>query len=212
MHNFYKSARKQWRHASVLAQYGGLFEHQPYAFTLYNTNDVDLTLFWRLDLGGSKRMGNHHVVGINLGTLLEGASSLSQDSFSSTGVTLSANTGMRRKYASSLPQGISTGGLAIRDENPAKVVLRSAGNACNDFNQGLCWITIAVTVKNVSTLNIKYLLELVDPEDLEALDYKEGYFPSFLPPSFAYTFFDLGLESHFPWQVLVVLGLIGVVQ
>ncbi|RKP11275.1 hypothetical protein BJ684DRAFT_22175 [Piptocephalis cylindrospora] len=64
---FYRAVRQQWRKGQLQAQHGSLFDTFPEAFTLYGANDVDLSLMWRVPM--IKRSGNHHVIGMNLGTM-----------------------------------------------------------------------------------------------------------------------------------------------
>jgi len=60
------NSRVQWRSNTLINQFPFISsnKHQN-IFTLYNTNDVDLALYWSIP--SLQRQGHHYIVGINLG-------------------------------------------------------------------------------------------------------------------------------------------------
>jgi hypothetical protein len=69
------NSRVQWRSNTLLNQFPFISSNKyQNIFTLYNTNDVDLALYWNISSVSSdvsstplQRQGHHYIVGINLG-------------------------------------------------------------------------------------------------------------------------------------------------
>jgi hypothetical protein len=66
-------SRSQWRLSNLQQNYHGLDEERLRSlFTLYYSDDVDLTLFWStpvpglFSVGGTRKFGHQHIMGINL--------------------------------------------------------------------------------------------------------------------------------------------------
>ena len=60
------NSRVQWRSNTLINQFPFISSNKyQNIFTLYNTNDVDLALYWSIP--SLQRQGHHYIVGINLG-------------------------------------------------------------------------------------------------------------------------------------------------
>ncbi|KNC98240.1 uncharacterized protein SPPG_06640 [Spizellomyces punctatus DAOM BR117] len=173
------NSRLQWRVSQLLAQYPGLTLSQlRHLFTLYFTDDVDLSLIWETSDG--TKCGHHYIMGINLGLqaplqgLQAGLEPLAAAAKAAAGRALFETT-VREKRAliTSLlkPRG--------KDVSPLRVILKSELEYRHDFGkQEICSVPITLTIRNTAWANVaNFTLQTAIPDttvvgqtDIPALD------------------------------------------
>ncbi|TPX70879.1 hypothetical protein SpCBS45565_g01477 [Spizellomyces sp. 'palustris'] len=160
------SSRLQWR------------SQLRHLFTLYFTDDVDLSLIWETSDG--TKCGHHYIMGINLGLqaplqgLQAGLEPLAAAAKAAAGRALFETT-VREKRAliTSLlkPRG--------KDVSPLRVILKSELEYRHDFGkQEICAVPITLTIRNTAWANVaNYALQTAIPDmtvvsqtDIPALD------------------------------------------
>lgn len=102
-------------------------------FTLYNSGDVDLTLYW--DIPQLKRHGHHYIIGVNLG-VQQNPYQQSQQLLSNEAATqparslFEATAKERALLVSSL-----TRNRLLKDESPIKLMVATVDRQTHDFDQ-----------------------------------------------------------------------------
>ncbi|KAI9364018.1 ER-golgi trafficking TRAPP I complex 85 kDa subunit-domain-containing protein [Zopfochytrium polystomum] len=160
------NSRVQWRTQSLSAQYPGLSpERLRDLFTLYYTDDVDISILWEApspDENAPPRAGHHYIIGINLGIqaplqlharLGRNSSLLSQP----TGRSLYAATARERK---ALIESLLK--PRQKDVSPVRMILRTLSEYEYDFATGNFVATFTAVLRNTSWENsVKYKLDLL---------------------------------------------------
>jgi hypothetical protein len=102
-------------------------------FTLYNSGDVDLTLYWNIPQ--LKRHGHHYIIGVNLG-VQQNPYQQSQQLLSNqaavqpTRSLFEATAKERALLVSSL-----TRNRMLKDESPIKLMVETVDTQSHDFDQ-----------------------------------------------------------------------------
>lgn len=105
---------------------------QPAVFTLYNTSDIDLTLYW--DIPNMKRHGHHYIIGVNLG--------VNQNPYQEHHhgkEVFNTNTG-RAMFEQTAKERAAlihsfTKNLATKEESPIKLTVHSLDTIKHDFSE-----------------------------------------------------------------------------
>ncbi|KAI9285981.1 hypothetical protein BC943DRAFT_23163 [Umbelopsis sp. AD052] len=164
-----------WRTNTLATQFPSITsKQQKTTFTMYETNDIDLSLFWeipkRVDSAVPIRRGHHYIIGINL--------AVPQNPFQgkvlskvTPRVMFEATAKERLQLVNSL-----TRNRAFKDESPVKIMVKCQDYHKRDFIQeGLVTIPITVLLKNCSwSKTVVYTLELLSSTDWQALQSGKG--------------------------------------
>ena len=148
MKDFQRSSKLIWRRNVLQTLFGNVFENSPQAFTLHSTNDLDVSISWKLT-GSASRVGSHHVVGINVGSLIQLPGQNTDENLNdglSDGETLHGSSSVSSLTSTSKKRfsfriGPTTGVqsahlLTVKDENPLRVIMRGKSEMLNDFERG----------------------------------------------------------------------------
>ena len=120
------NSRIQWRYNTLINQFPFIPSNKyGNIFTLYNTNDVDLALYWNIP--SSQRQGHHYIVGINLG--------VQQNPFQGLNTSSAPNRALfeqtireRALLLNSLSKNKN-----FKDDSPLKLVIQCADIYEHDF-------------------------------------------------------------------------------
>lgn len=128
--SFALNSRMYWRQGSLEAQFPNISkEKYSHLFTLYNSGDVDLTLYW--DIPQMKRHGHHYIIGVNLGVQQNPFQGNSSDLAGKESRSLFEATAKERALlVSSL-----TRNRALKDESPIKLKISSPDQQAHDFDK-----------------------------------------------------------------------------
>ncbi|KAG0191141.1 Trafficking protein particle complex 8 [Apophysomyces sp. BC1034] len=172
---FALNSRVHWRVSSLQNQFPTISSDQyPDLFTLYNSSDVDLTLYW--DIPNMKRHGHHYIIGVNLG--------IAQNPFQGR---IEAGTGGNNRTifeATAKERWALVNNLtrnkAFKDESPIKLMVETADSVQHDFDRGLLKVPVRMTLKNCSWNKCtRFTLELLSWVDNQTLQsQKSGSKPS----------------------------------
>ncbi|CAG8579158.1 12018_t:CDS:10 [Diversispora eburnea] len=159
LEGFSLNSRVQWRTNTLINNFPIISPNKhPSIFTLYNTNDVDLALYWNIPT--LSRQGHHYIIGINLG--------VQQNPFQSK-IMKSTNRALfeqtvreRAALANSLLKNKN-----FKDESPLKLVIQCDDYFEHDFqNQRFCVVNVKISIKNCSwNKRIGFTLELLSSEN-----------------------------------------------
>jgi hypothetical protein len=118
-----------WRQGSLEGQFPNIAKDRYHQlFTLFNSGDVDLTLYW--DIPQMQRHGHHYIVGVNLG--------VQQNPFQGTinpagqGRTMFEATAKER---TALVNSL-TRSRVLKDESPVKLMIDTPDHQSHDFDKG----------------------------------------------------------------------------
>ncbi|KAI8580324.1 hypothetical protein K450DRAFT_237985 [Umbelopsis ramanniana AG] len=175
LHSFSSTSRMLWRTNTLATQFPSILsKQQKTTFTMYETNDIDLSLFWeipkRVDSAVPIRRGHHYIIGINL--------AVPQNPFQgkllskpTPRVMFEATAKERLQLVNSL-----TRNRAFKDESPVKIMVKCHDYHKHDFIQeGLVTIPITVLLKNCSwSKTVVYTLELLSSTDWQSLQSGKG--------------------------------------
>ncbi|CAO3630125.1 unnamed protein product [Cunninghamella blakesleeana] len=159
--DFALNSRIHWRTNHLQNQFPMVSaKKQPDVFTLYNTSDIDLTLYW--DIPNMKKHGHHYIIGVNLGVVQNPY----QEHYNGKRVS-NANSGrslfeQTAKEKAALVNSL-TKNLATKEESPIKLTVHSLDAVKHDFNEnGLLTVPVRFTLKNCSwNKQAKYKLDLL---------------------------------------------------
>jgi hypothetical protein len=119
-----------WRQSNLEGQFPNIsVDTYPTLFTLYNTGDIDLALYW--DIPQMKRHGHHYIIGVNLGVQqnpYQGASDLLKQG---TNRTMFEATAKERAI---LIQSLTRNRI-IKDESPIKLMVETPDKTAHDFEK-----------------------------------------------------------------------------
>ncbi|KAL7316394.1 hypothetical protein PS15m_005491 [Mucor circinelloides] len=156
--SFALNSRMYWRQGSLEAQFPNISkEKYSHLFTLYNSGDVDLTLYW--DIPQMKRHGHHYIIGVNLG--------VQQNPFQGNFSDLAGKESRSLFEATAKERALLVSSLtrnrALKDESPIKLKISSPDQQAHDFDkEGLLKVPILVSISNCSwNRSSKYTLELL---------------------------------------------------
>ncbi|CAG8490645.1 13824_t:CDS:10 [Cetraspora pellucida] len=159
LEGFSLNSRVQWRTNTLMNNFPVIpaSKHRT-LFPLYNTNDVDLSLYWNIPT--LSRQGHHYIIGINLG--------VQQNPFRSQNITAIQGRALfeqtvreRNALINSLLKNKN-----FKDENPLKLIIQCADVYEHDFrNRSFCIVPIKISVKNCSwNRRIGYTLEMLSSD------------------------------------------------
>lgn len=121
-----------WRLGNLENQFPNISkEKYNQLFTLYNSGDVDLAIYWNIP--NMKRQGHHYIIGVNLG--------IQQNPFqgNSTELMNQQNRTMFEATAKERAMLINslTRNRVIKDESPVKVLVSAPDKKAHNFdNEG----------------------------------------------------------------------------
>ncbi|EXX67250.1 hypothetical protein RirG_116090 [Rhizophagus irregularis DAOM 197198w] len=171
LEGFSMNSRVQWRSNTLLNQFPFISSNKYHnIFTLYNTNDVDLALYWNISSVSSdvsstplQRQGHHYIVGINLG--------VQQNPFQGLSIYSAPNRALfeqtireRALLLNSLSKNKN-----FKDDSPLKLVIQCMDIYEHDFElQSFCIVPITISIKNCSwNKKIGFTLEMISPDQHE---------------------------------------------
>ncbi|RGB32937.1 ER-golgi trafficking TRAPP I complex 85 kDa subunit-domain-containing protein [Rhizophagus diaphanus] len=171
LEGFSMNSRVQWRSNTLLNQFPFISSNKyQNIFTLYNTNDVDLALYWNISSVSSgvpstplQRQGHHYIVGINLG--------VQQNPFQGLSIYSAPNRALfeqtireRALLLNSLSKNKN-----FKDDSPLKLVIQCMDIYEHDFElQSFCIVPITISIKNCSwNKKIGFTLEMISPDQHE---------------------------------------------
>ena len=136
--NLSLNSRIQWRTQSLVSQYPGLGQNRlKEFFTLYYTDDVDISLIWEVPSssdGAPSRQGHHYIIGINLG--IQAPLQL----HARLGKSLSSQPASRSLYAATVRERKALIESLMKpkqkDVSPVRLILRSLPEYVHDFSNG----------------------------------------------------------------------------
>ncbi|RIB08725.1 ER-golgi trafficking TRAPP I complex 85 kDa subunit-domain-containing protein [Gigaspora rosea] len=159
LEGFSLNSRVQWRTNTLINNFPVIPASKHCAlFPLYNTNDVDLSLYWNIPT--LSRQGHHYIIGINLG--VQQNPFLSQNITTIQSRTLFEQTVRERNaLINSLLKNKN-----FKDESPLKLVTQCTDVYEHDFrNRSFCVVPIKISVKNCSwNRRIGYTLEMLSSD------------------------------------------------
>ncbi|KAJ3044711.1 Trafficking protein particle complex 8 [Rhizophlyctis rosea] len=163
LHGLTYASRLHWRSTQLTTQHPTLnFSQLANLFTLYYTDDVDLSLFWHVTgPDGVQHRGHHYIIGINLAlqsplplqrlTQLAASKGASKALFAET---------VREKKAV-VGSLLKTKG---KDISPVRIVTRAPVEVKWRFGDGPCVLPITISIHNSSRVNdAQYVLEMLVP-------------------------------------------------
>ncbi|KAK9761951.1 hypothetical protein K7432_012754 [Basidiobolus ranarum] len=160
--SLFMNARMQFRRLSLKNQYSmiPLTKHKK-IFTLFNTNDIDFCLFWRIQ--GQQRHGHQYIIGFNPG--------VQQNPFHPSFLSNPASSGNRALFEATLRDKatlISSLMKTRKDENPLRVRVNCKDIYHHDFkSNGLVEIPVTFSLKNCSwNWMVNYSLEMQPYNDV----------------------------------------------
>ncbi|KAF7724948.1 Trafficking protein particle complex 8 [Apophysomyces ossiformis] len=200
---FALNSRVNWRVSSLQNQFPTIAREQyPGLFTLYNSSDVDLTLYW--DIPNMKRHGHHYIIGINLG--------IAQNPFQGRVDAIAGGNSRTIFEATAKERWALVNNLlrnkAIKDESPIKLVIETPNTAQHNFGKGLLKVPVRITLKNCSwNKSARFRLELVSWADYQALQsQKSGTRPSLNVHPFHWTGSTVFTDTLDPEETTVLQG------
>lgn len=139
--SFSLNSRMYWRQGSLETQFPNISRDKyGHLFTLYNSGDVDLTLYW--DIPQMKRHGHHYIIGVNLGVQQNPFQGNSSDLVGKESRSLFEATAKERALlVSSL-----TRNRALKDESPIKLKISSPDQQAHDFDKEGYVISICIVI------------------------------------------------------------------
>jgi len=121
------NSRVQWRSNTLINQFPFISSNKyQNIFTLYNTNDVDLALYWSIP--SLQRQGHHYIVGINLGVQQNPFQGLNISSSASNRALFEQTVRERNLLLNSLTKNKN-----FKDDSPLKLVIQCADIYEHDF-------------------------------------------------------------------------------
>ncbi|ORZ15022.1 ER-golgi trafficking TRAPP I complex 85 kDa subunit-domain-containing protein [Absidia repens] len=138
LRNFALCSRINWRTSNLQTHYPTISkEKQTSVFTLYNSSDIDLTLYW--DIPTMQLHGHHYIIGVNLGILqnpYQQQHHQTQHSGSKDGGGSSARALFEatHKERTALVNSL-TRNLAIKEEGPVKLMTQALDSIQHDFTE-----------------------------------------------------------------------------
>ncbi|CAI2163877.1 1745_t:CDS:10 [Funneliformis geosporum] len=164
LQGFSMNSRVQWRSSTLINQFPFISPNKHRnIFTLYNTNDVDLALYWNIPHSQSQRQGHHYIIGINLG--------VQQNPFQGSNKSLGHNRALfeatvreRTLLLNSLSKNKN-----FKDDSPLKLVIQCADIYKHDFEfQSFCIVPVTISIKNCSwNKRIGFTLEMISSDQNE---------------------------------------------
>lgn len=119
-----------WRQTNLEGQFPTISQERYSAlFTLFNSGDVDLTLYWNIP--EMKRHGHHYIIGVNLG--------VQQNPFQgTTDVVGKQNT--RTMFEATVKErallvNSLTRNKTLKDESPVKLMVSTNDKYAHDFDK-----------------------------------------------------------------------------
>jgi hypothetical protein len=125
-----------WRTSNLLTHYPTInTDKQANVFTLYNTSDIDLTLYW--DMPTMQRHGHHYIIGVNLG-VHQNPYQQHQPLHDKTGMTTTSGGGRAlfeatHRERTALVDSL-TRNLTIKEESPLKIMAQVCDSIQHDFS------------------------------------------------------------------------------
>jgi hypothetical protein len=153
------SSRTAWRLNNLQHNYPGLEEKRLTSlFTLYYSDDVDLTLFWIIPSSGS--IGHQHIMGINLS--LQSPLHAVQSKFSGKGAELGVSRALYAETVREKKELVQTLVRGVKEDSPLRVKTKCEGRFEHDFSKGDCCVPIEICVFNSSVVETaSYTIELL---------------------------------------------------
>ncbi|KAL0095278.1 hypothetical protein F4703DRAFT_1063520 [Phycomyces blakesleeanus] len=155
---FALNSRVHWRNSNLQSQFPNISpEKYDTMFTLYNSSDVDLTIYWNIP--NMKRHGHHYIIGVNLGIVQNPFQGQVTSSKGNSGRTMFEQTAKERAtLLSSL-----TKNKVLKDESPVKLMVKTNDTINHDFeDEGLLGVPVDIVLKNCSwNKTATYTLELM---------------------------------------------------
>lgn len=119
-----------WRQTNLEGQFPNISEERySTLFTLFNSGDVDLTLYWNIPQ--MKRHGHHYIIGVNLG--------VQQNPFQGT-TDLVGKQNTRTMFEATVKErallvNSLTRNRALKDESPIKLMVSTNDKHVHDFDK-----------------------------------------------------------------------------
>ncbi|OBZ86491.1 Trafficking protein particle complex subunit 8, partial [Choanephora cucurbitarum] len=156
---FALNSRMHWRQTNLESQFPNISQERYHSlFTLYNSGDIDLALYW--DIPQMKRHGHHYIIGVNLG--------VQQNPFQGTHADLMNKNSNRTMFEATAKERSTlinslTRNKHLKDESPIKLMVSSPDKKTHDFeNEGLLKVPVSIQLRNCSwNRTSKYTLELL---------------------------------------------------
>ncbi|KAJ3221198.1 Trafficking protein particle complex 8 [Clydaea vesicula] len=165
-------SRTQWRMTSLSQNYNGLSpEKLRKLFTLYYSDDVDLTLFWEMPATSSKekkRLGHQYIMGINLS--LQSPLTEIQSKFLG-GKNMEGIPESRALFEQTVREKKTLINTLLKSKSkevsPLRIVFNVNENYFHDFiKNGDCVLSFPVVLNNSSSVrSVKFTLELLSAEN-----------------------------------------------
>ncbi|CAO3683651.1 unnamed protein product [Rhizopus stolonifer] len=155
---FSLNSRMQWRQSHLETQFPSISKDKYNSlFTLYNSGDVDLTIYWNIPQ--MNRQGHHYIIGVNLGIQQNPFQGNSAEVINQKSRTMFEATAKER---TALVNSL-TRNRAIKDESPIKILVSAPDKRAHDFEkEGLLKVPICLSLMNCSwNRTSKYTLELL---------------------------------------------------
>ncbi|GAB5587594.1 hypothetical protein Unana1_02494 [Umbelopsis nana] len=190
LQTFSSTSRMLWRTTTLTNQFPSIApKQQKSTFALYETNDIDLSLFWeipkRVDSAVPLRRGHHYIIGINL--------AVPQNPFQGKLLSKVAPRVMFEATAKERLQLVNnlTRNRAFKDESPVKIMVKCHDYYKHDFaEEGLITIPVTILLKNCSwSKKVVYTLEFLSSSEWQSL-----------PPSKASTPKSAQSLNQFHWS------------
>jgi hypothetical protein len=119
-----------WRQGNLDGQFPNISkEKYSNLFTLYNSEDVDLTIYWNIPQ--MKRQGHHYIIGVNLGIQQNPFQGNSSEVMNQQSRTMFEATAKER---AALINSF-TRNRAIKDESPVKILVSAPDKKSHDFEK-----------------------------------------------------------------------------
>ncbi|KAI9276284.1 ER-golgi trafficking TRAPP I complex 85 kDa subunit-domain-containing protein [Sporodiniella umbellata] len=155
---FSLNSRMQWRQSYLETQFPSISKSKhSNLFTLFNSGDVDLTIYWNIP--EINRRGHHYIIGVNLG--------IQQNPFQGNSSEL-VNQKSRAMFEATAKERLAlinslTRNRAIKDESPVKILVSAPDKRDHDFEkEGLMKVPISLSLMNCSwNRTSNYRLELL---------------------------------------------------
>ncbi|KAI8335602.1 ER-golgi trafficking TRAPP I complex 85 kDa subunit-domain-containing protein [Blakeslea trispora] len=156
---FALNSRMHWRQTNLESQFPNISQERYHRlFTLYNSGDIDLALYW--DIPQMKRHGHHYIIGVNLG--------IQQNPFQGTRADLVNKSHGRTMFEATAKERATlinslTRSKHLKDESPIKLMVSSLDRKSHDFeNEGLLKVPVSIQLLNCSwNRSSQYTLELL---------------------------------------------------
>ncbi len=164
-----KNTRSAFRLASLQSHYPVLKKKQlQQLFSLYFTDDIDLTIFWSSPSSPVKKQGHHYIMGMHLGLQapLQQLLHAKLSEGKATRITTKALFAQTVKEQKLLMQSLLK--VKGKESSPVRLVMRSVHAVVHDFKDlsHPCLVPITVKLANSSRMNsVDFHLELLPTDE-----------------------------------------------